>query len=188
MLVTDLRVAVACAVRQRPDIQLISADHLLGNGPEATRRAPNPWKFTARVQQGGHSLDLTVIPDALFGLDFTAERRRKYFFVEADCATMPVVRAGLHQTSFARKMTAYLAGGGQTNAFGRQFDIGNFRVLTVTTSVERIGSMIQALRGMTNGAGSAQFLFADRNTLLATHDLLSLEWTSGKGETVRLVD
>lgn len=188
LLVADLRVAVACAVRQRSDIEIMSADHVLGNAPEATRRSANPWKFTTRVQQGGHPLDLTVIPDAVFALDFTAERKRKYFFVEADCATMPVVRAGLHQTSFARKMTAYLAGGGQTNAFGQRLGIGNFRVLTVTSSAERIGSMIEALRGLTSGTGSAQFLFADRSTLLATHDLLSLEWISGKGETVKLVD
>ena len=48
--------------------------------------------------------------------------------------------------------------------------------------------MIDALKSLTGGAGSAQFLFTNRSTLLATHDLLSLEWISGKGERVRLVD
>ena len=181
-------VGAACAVRLNPDIQLIPEDALLALAPESTRRAANPWKFTARVLQSGQQLDLTVIPDAVFGLDFTAERRRKYFFVEADCATMPVVRTGVHQTSFARKLMAYVAGGGKTNAFGQQLGIGNFRVLTVTTSSERITSMIEALRSLTGGGGSAQFLFSNRSTLLATHDLLSLEWISGKGERVRLKD
>ena len=101
---------------------------------------------------------------------------------------MPVVRTGVHQTSFARKLMAYLAGGGKTNAFGHQLGIGNFRVLTVTTSGERIASMVEALKSLTGGAGSAQFLFTDRSTLLANHDLLSLEWISGKGDRVRLVD
>ena len=80
------------------------------------------------------------------------------------------------------------AGGGQANAFGQQLGIGNFRALTVTTSSERITSMIEALRSLTGGGGSAQFLFTDRSTLLATHDLLSLEWISGKGDTVCLGD
>ena len=188
LLVADLMVGAACAVRLNPDIQLIPEDALLALAPESTRRAANPWKFTTRVLQAGQQLDLSVVPDAVFGLDFTVERRRKYFFVEADCATMPVVRTGVHQTSFARKLMAYVAGGGKTNAFGQHLGIGNFRVLTVTTSAERIASMIEALRSLTGGAGSAQFLFTDRSTLLATHDLLSLEWISGKGERVRLVD
>ena len=188
LLVADLMVGAACAVRLKPDVELIDADCMLAVAPESPRRATNPWKFATRVLQAGQQLDLAVIPDAVFGLDFTAERRRKYFFVEADCATMPVVRTGVHQSSFARKLMAYVAGGGKTNAFGQQLGIGNFRVLTVTTSTERIASMIEALKNLTGGAGSAQFLFTNRSTLLATHDLLSLEWISGKGERVRLVD
>lgn len=48
--------------------------------------------------------------------------------------------------------------------------------------------MIEALKRLTGDARSAQFLFTDHSTLLATHDLLSLEWISSKGERVRLVD
>jgi hypothetical protein len=36
----------------------------------------------------------------MFGLDLTMERKRKYFFLEADRATMPIIRAGLEQTSY----------------------------------------------------------------------------------------
>ena len=188
LLMADLMVAATCAVLARPDVALLPAAHILAGAPDSTCRAANPWKLTTRVLQNGQGQDLVVIPDAVFGLDFTEARMRKYFFVEADCGTMPVVRAGLNQTSFARKLMAYLAGGGKANAFGQQLGIGNFRVLTVTTSGERITSMIQALKDLTNAAGSAQFLFTDRSTLLAAHDLLSLEWLSGKGEHVRLCD
>ena len=71
------------------------------------------------------------------GSTFVDERKRKYFFLEADRATMPIMRADFDQTSFARKLITYLAGGGKNNAFGAHFGIGNFRVLTVTTSSER---------------------------------------------------
>jgi hypothetical protein len=101
---------------------------------------------------------------------------------------MPIVRADLQQTSFARKLAAYLAGGGQANLFGMHLGIGNFRVLTVTTSRERMMTMIKALKDLTGGAGSQQFLFIDHASLLASHDLLSLQWLSGKGDIVTLGD
>ena len=185
LLIADVMVAAVCAVRARPDVALMDAAQILDNLPEPRL---NPLKLAARATVDGKMRDLAVIPDALFGLDFTAIRKRKYFLVEADTATMPVVRSGLDQTSYARKLLTYLAGGGQANVFGQQLGIGNFRVLTVTTSAERIATMIDALETLTNGAGSAQFLFTDRSTLLATHDLLSLDWISGKSERVRLVD
>ena len=141
-----------------------------------------------RTNHEGKLIDVSVIPDAVFGLDFTQERKRKYFLLEADRATMPIVRADLGQTSYYRKLIAYLAGGGKVNTFGAHFGIGNFRVLTVTTSRERTTTMIEALKELTHGAGSSQFLFVDRLALHASVDLLSLEWVSGKGETITLRD
>ena len=122
----------------------------------------------------------------MFGLENSAVQ--KFFFVEADRGTMPVVRTNLDRTSMARKFRAYLAGGGSGNAFGQQLGIGNFRVLVVTTSTDRKTHMMQALRDLTRGAGSRQFLFATHDELCAAHNLLTLEWTSGKGETTRLLD
>jgi hypothetical protein len=48
--------------------------------------------------------------------------------------------------------------------------------------------MIEALKELTRGTGSSQFLFVDRATLHASVDLLSLEWLTGKGEVVTLRD
>ena len=73
-------------------------------------------------------------------------------------------------------------------AFGAHFGVGNFRVLTVTTSMERTMSMIAALKELTNGHGSSQFLFVDRLTMSASSNLLSLGWMTGKGEVVTLAD
>jgi hypothetical protein len=39
--------------------------------------------------------------------------------------------------------------------------IGNFRVLTVTTTGQRIERMVAALKGITDGEGSSMFLFTD---------------------------
>ena len=99
---------------------------------------------------------------------------------------MPVMRSHPRQTSFHQKILAYLAGGGAANTHGKRFGIGNFRVLTVTTSTDRIVTMIDAVKLATKGHGSNQFLFTDRATLQACPDVLALDWISGKGERVRL--
>jgi hypothetical protein len=188
LLTADLMVAADQICRQRTDVRLIDPGTMLESAPDTTRGVSNPFKLAARATHAGKTVDLSVIPDAVFGLDFTSERKRKYFFLEADRATMPIARSDLNQTSYTRKLLTYLAGGGKANAFGAHFGLGNFRVLTVTTSAERMASMIAALKELTGGAGSAQFLFVDRTALAACTDLLMLQWTTGKGEKVTLAE
>jgi Replication-relaxation len=186
LLAADLMVAFEVAARQAADIRLIDAAAILASAPDATRNAQNPWALPARITHAGGTQDVRVIPDRIFGLDFTQARKRSYFFVEADRATMPIMRSHPRQTSFHQKILAYLAGAGSGNAHGKRFGIGNFRVLTVTTSQERVATMIGAVKRATTAGGSNQFLFTDRASILASPDVLSLEWLSGKGERVRL--
>ena len=186
LLIADLRIALELVGRRHADVRLINASDILAAAPEATRNADNPWALPAKIVDGGSTHDVRVIPDKVFGLDFTAARKRSYFFVEADRATMPVMRSHPRQTSFHQKILAYLAGAGTANTHGKRFGIGNFRVLTVTTSTDRIATMIDAVKLATKGTGSNQFLFTDRDALLRCQDVLKLEWISGKGECVRL--
>ncbi len=186
LLTADLAVAFECSSRRASNVRLISASDILTTAPQATRNASNPWALPARIVHGDAAHDVRVIPDQVFGLDFSEARKRSYFFVEADRATMPVMRSHPRQTSFHQKVLAYLAGAGAANTHGKRFGIGNFRVLTITTSQERIATMLEAVRHATKGSGSNQFLFTDRATLLRCPDVLKLEWISGKGERVRL--
>jgi hypothetical protein len=132
--------------------------------------------------------DIRLIPDKVFGFDFTAARRRSYFIVEADRGTMPFIRSNPRQTSFHQKILGYVAGSRPINLHGQHFGIGNFRILTITISVERIASMIAALKQATRGVGSNQFLVVERAELHRCSDALNLECTGGKGERVRLVN
>ena len=186
LLTADLAIAFEFSSRRAANVRLIAANDILALAPETTRNAQNPWALPARIIHGDVVHDVRVIPDKVFGLDFTEVRKRSYFFVEADRATMPVMRSHPRQTSFHQKILAYLAGAGAANAHGKRFGIGNFRVLTITTSQERIATMIEAVRHATRGSGSNQFLFTDRATLMRCPDVLKLEWISGKGERVRL--
>jgi protein involved in plasmid replication-relaxation len=186
LLTADLAIAFEWSSRRTSSVRLIEASDILAAAPDATRNASNPWALPARISHSGGTQDIRVIPDKVFGLDFTEARKRSYFFVEADRATMPITRSHPRQTSFQQKILGYLAGAGAGNGHGKRFGIGNFRVLTVTTSQERIASMLEAVKLATRGAGSNQFLFTDRAALLGCRDVLKLDWISGKGERVRL--
>jgi hypothetical protein len=186
LLTADLMVSAEIAARRTGNVRLIEPRDILAAAPQTTRHADNPWALPARITYAGITQDIRLIPDKVFGLDYTDARKRSYFFVEADRGTMPIIRSNPRQTSFHQKILGYLAGSRPTNSHGQHFGIGNFRVLTITTSPERIASMIDALKQATRGTGSNQFLFTDRAALQACPDTLSLEWISGKGERVRL--
>jgi hypothetical protein len=185
LLIAELMVATEIAARSASHVRLIRPDDILAAAPQTISSACNPWALSARITYGAITQDIRLIPDKVFGLDYTNVRKRSYFFVEADRGTMPIVRSNPRQTSFHQKILGYLAGAGPGNAHGRHFGVGNFRVLTITTSSDRIASMIAALKQATRGEGSNQFLFVDRATLQGCPDVLNLEWITGRGERVR---
>jgi hypothetical protein len=190
LLVSDLMVALEVACRHSGSVRLIDSDEIVAAAPEATRQQANPlaWHVQLRHRDQNHSL--TVVPDRIFGLHFTDApegKNKAYFFLEADRATMPVIRKGLQQTSFYRKMLAYLETWRQ-QLHTQLYGIKNFRVLSVTTSQARIRNLIEAGTELTGGRGSNLFLFADK-AAIDPETVLSLQWRSGKdGEAVRLLD
>jgi hypothetical protein len=82
----------------------------------------------------------------VFALEITGVNgnvRRSYFFLEADRGTMPVIRKGLSQTSFYRKLLSYEATWRQ-EIQQKLFGFPRFRVLTVTSNPARVKSLIDA--------------------------------------------
>ena len=189
LMIADLMIGFELAARASGGaVRLMEPGEILSRAPEATRRAANPWKLTATIVDAGASTGIGNIPDKVFGLDNTVARKRSYFLHEADRGTMPITRSHPRQTSFQQKVLGYLAGGGSDNAHGKRFGIGNFRVLTVTTSMQRAENMIAAVKAATGGAGSRQFLFGVHGEVAASPNLLEHRWIAGTGERVRLVD
>jgi hypothetical protein len=127
-----------------------------------------------------------VEPDRVFGLEFNdapENRRRAYFFLEADRGTMPVARKNLAQTSFLRKLLAYTETW-RKGLHRAHFGIPSFRVLTVTASMERVAHLVEACRALPGG-GARLFLFTTREAL-AAGEILAREWVNGRGELVRI--
>jgi len=181
--VANFFVQLQLAIRQRPDLQLLERADILDDAPKALQRV----KLDARIPIGGSYRRCAVIPDGLFGLRFLAEGEESYFMYEKDRGEMPVTRyRNQYGTYFAKKMATYLEASRQQKHVS-EFGIPNFRVLVETTTMERIGQMIDAQRELTDGRGSNIFLFVDEQTL-AQSDPLSVAWISGKRDTVKITD
>lgn len=169
LLVSSVMVSLELACRKHDGIKLLYEDQL------AIQTARQPFQWQTKI---GGGAKLGVIPDRIFALEYTdlnGQIQRAHFFLEADRGTMPVIRAGLAQTSFYRKLLAYEAT--WTNKIHqRHLDIQRFRVLTVTTIPGRVESLLKACSQLKRGHGL--FLFADQSVL--ENDLLSAVWRSGK--------
>jgi DNA-binding Lrp family transcriptional regulator len=169
LMTADIMVAFELACRRHDGVRLISADEL--SLPAETRKVREPFRWHVTVRQQSH---LGAQPDRVFALEFP-DRTRAYFFLEADRATMPVMRQDFEKSSFYRKLIAYEATWKQ-NIHCSRFGFNRFRVLTVTTSVERVNHLIDACRQLERGQGL--FLFTDLASLLAHDNILTLPWQS----------
>lgn len=176
LLVSDIMVSIELACRQN-GVRLLTEQDL------AKSNRPFRWKMNVQGQR------FSVAPDRVFALESTGaggDVRRSYFFLEADRGTMPVTRKTLSQTSFFRKLVAYEATWTQT-IHEKLFGFNRFRVLTVTTSLERVGSLVNACNRLNTGHGL--FLFMDRTILERPNEILSQPWhTVRNGQTAALLD
>lgn len=177
LLISDVMVALELACRAHGRVRLLTSSQLpLSND---TRRRQEPFHWSVKIS-GQHQCG--IIPDRVFALEFDNHPAgRSYFFLEADRATMPVMRRGLAQSSFYRKLLSYEATWTQ-NIHRTRFGWPRFRVLTVTSSPERVQNLIEACTRLERGQGL--FLFTDQDALVRHGDLLSLPWQSGRGGAV----
>jgi DNA-binding Lrp family transcriptional regulator len=178
LLVSDVMVSLELACRKHYGIRLLYEDQL------ALRSERQPFQWRVKVQGG---VRLGVIPDRVFALEYAGQNgqlERVHFFLEADRGTMPVVRSGLTQTSFYRKLIAYEATWTQ-KIHQRDLGVHRFRVLTVTTVAARVKSLLDACSQLKRGHGL--FLFADRTVL--EKDPFSAVWRRGKSsDTAGILD
>lgn len=184
--IIDFQVALERAVRMRRDIGLIQSDELISAFPEQTRRMRNPLAMRVSVSRGEKNQEIGLIPDLIFGIRFL-DGSRRCFMVEIDRGTMPVFRRDIAQTSFERKMRAYVAAH-VAKEHETQFGWKTFRVLTVTTDRHRAHSMKEALQKLQEppSPGRGLFLFAIRDELRGA-DPITYRWEDWTGRQTQLI-
>lgn len=184
LLVSDVMIALELACRRQGGVRLLNSDEL--PLPAITRSRLEPFRWRVNLNS---KTRLGVVPDNVFALEFdgqTPDRNRAYLFLEADRGTMPITRKGLHHSSFHRKLLAYEATWLQ-ELHRKHFGFHRFRVLTVTTSIDRLKRLVEACRQLDRGQGL--FLFTDADSLLTSPDPLASPWHGMRpGQAIRLID
>ncbi len=184
--IVDFYVALQRAAAARGDIRLIHPDQMVATFPDQSFSAGNPFALRVKLSHQGTLHDIGLVPDLVFGL-MLADGSRHCFMVEIDRGTMPVIRSDIRQTSFERKMRAYLTAYA-AKLHERHFGWKAFRVLTITTDHHRLQSMKEALRQLhvPRSPGGQLFYFATRAELSASNPF-SHPWSDGHGRDVRLL-
>jgi hypothetical protein len=193
LMVARFMVMIRLACKLMTGIEFISQEEIISKRKELidTNDKELGFQVQLKLRKGQRKpFIISVVPDAAFGFRFLDQPKEKYFFFEADRATMPIRRASLLRSSFYKKMLGYHAVW-EKRILGKTFHFKDVRVLTMTTSNERIENMIEVGREMDpRKKGLGMFLFT-------TQDLLSLEhpekvfqeiWLSGNGKKCSLLD
>jgi hypothetical protein len=184
LAVADFMIKLELACRQRTDVALLRQAAVIVEAPERTRTAREPLRLVVPGLDNKIGI-ASVIADGLFGLAFP-DGTAAYFLLELDRGSMPVVRSRFEQTSFKRKLRIYWEAW-KAGRHVAHFGVKQIRVVTVTESRARLNHMIDAVKEITDDKGSNFFLFAEKSRL-ANASPLDVQWTSGKGELVRLTD
>lgn len=183
LLISDVMVALEVGCRSLTGVRLLTGGNL--PLPGQLRHSKDAFRWSVKTDG---NLKLGVAPDQVFAIetpDKPAGTNRILFFLEADRATMPVMRQNLHQTSFYRKLLAYAATW-KRGIHRSRFGVHRFRVLTVTSSRERVETLLTACKNLDGGHGL--FLFAERGAL-SDGKLLTDAWRSPRDvKSVRLLD
>ena len=191
--VARFMIAVELACRKVKGLQFIRPEEAAGKRPIVPKAGEKALGWRVAAKRGGRSIAYSMVPDNVFGWTLSGDsgpRRAAYFFLEEDRATMPIRSANLGRSSFFKKMVGYFESW-KSDLFQKNFGFRNPRVLTLTSSNERIKSMVEAGKQLDpRGKGLRMFLFAQEKTLdlSAPEKILGKIWINGRGDTVSLLD
>jgi hypothetical protein len=170
LMICDIMSSIEIGVRANPTLRFISSRDILAKAPEATRQSATPFAVPVFVSHAMgdklHASDKPLIPDALFGIEYATEGQRSYrfFALEADRNSEPVVRANLHQTSYLRKILQYREIAARAT-YKAHWGLPNLLVLTVTTSEQHMKNMMRLVDELTDGKGSTSLHFKTMQSL-----------------------
>ena len=140
LTICECLASIELAASISDDLRFIPWGEILDRAPEATRTSAAPFRLTTGAK--------AIIPDGIFGIEYRSGMHKAYrfFALEVDRGTMPVVRAKGAMSSIAAKLSSYshfIATGGPRSVLG----IPNLFVLTVVPNAERTANAIAAAAG-----------------------------------------
>lgn len=188
LAVSDFLVSaeVACREFAEDGLTYLPFEHVLRSSPLATQGERMPGAWPVELRYGGTRKTSYVQPDGIFG--FQLSNMTKFYMLEVDNGTMPVVRKTPQQTSLLRKLLAY----GETHRaeiHKDRFGMGNMRALFVVPSAERRETLKRAFRERVPGVSPQLFLAIDQAGLARVGgNVLLAKWQDMDGTERLLVE
>lgn len=188
LAVSDFLVSaeVACRELSKDGLSYLAFEHILRTAPLKTQGERMPGEWPVELRYGGARKTSYVQPDGIFG--FQLLNAAKFYMLEVDNGTMPVVRRTLQQTSLLRKLLAY-AETHRADIHKSRFGMGNMRVLFVVPSADRRETLRRAFRERVPGISPQIFLAVDQAGLAeAKGNVLLARWQDMEGRERILVE
>ncbi len=150
LMICEVLASIELATRSRTSVRYIPWSEILAKAPEATRRSAQPYALSA-------SNGDTVVPDAIFGLEYRRDGRKTYrfFALEADRGTMPIARSTKIGTSVLAKLETYRRILKQ-EVYRSRLGIPNMLILTITIGSNRCAELVRRFQETGDGV---PFLF-----------------------------
>ena len=168
LMICDILSSIEIGVCADPSLRFISWPEILASEkmPEATRQASRPMEVKVPVTvaspraRKSSRTERPLVPDALFGLEYTANGAKQYrfFALEADRNTEPVFRSTLRQSSYLRKILQYREISAQS-LYRARWGLPNLMVLNATTNDRHRQNIMHLVDELTGGRGSTFLLF-----------------------------
>lgn len=168
------------------DDGVVLVDHqaLLDELPAATRDTSHPFQLRVSIPSHDTGLTVPVIPDRLFALRY-ADGTAHNFALELDRGTMDIwANRLIGKSSMRRKLLAYHHAR-ENDLFSSKWGFRSFRVLTVTTSEQRVMGMLKAQQRAVAHCPSGFFLYSTLERL-AQHGAMGPAWISSRCDAVSL--
>ena len=148
LMVCEVLASIELGIRQTEGVRFVSCGEILSRAPGVSLSLP------ACIASSSY----TIVPDALFGIEYAAGSSRTYRFFALEVERRNRVDcANLTQTSWRKKVLCYrdIAARKTYAALG----IPNLLVLAVAPSAAHIASMKTLVVDVTEGKGSPLFMF-----------------------------
>lgn len=114
MMIIETLLAIECAAMKEQGQRFVPVDETLARAPQSTQSARNPLAIPVTLEPNAqHSIvrkcvETTLIPDALYGIEYDADGEKRYRFWALECErTSPASRSRTDASSTALKDATY---------------------------------------------------------------------------------
>lgn len=162
LMIIDPLVALEKAINAMPNRRFKRWSEIMRDAPKQ-KPGVNPFALPAYIEwtfddtKHTISAEVSIIPDAVFGIEYLDEGKTRYFAYEAEHKNKVWARS-FDETSWLKKVLAY-RDIIRTEAYKTTYGIDNLRVIAGTATKEKTRRLKELVDVVTEGRGSTRFLF-----------------------------